>query len=51
LIEKHGGRVSGSVSRKTTYLIAGEKAGSKLIKAQSLGIKVLAEEDLMNMLQ
>jgi DNA ligase (NAD+) len=51
LIEKHGGRVSGSVSKKTTYLLAGEEAGSKLTKAQSLGIKVLAEEDLLSMLQ
>ncbi len=51
MIEKHGGRVSGSVSKKTTYLLAGEEAGSKLTKAQSLGIKVLAEEDLMNLLK
>jgi DNA ligase (NAD+) len=51
LIEKNGGRVSGSVSKKTTYLLAGEEAGSKLTKAQSLGIKVLVEEDLINMLK
>ncbi len=51
LIEKHGGRVSGSVSKKTTYLLAGEEAGSKLTKAQSLGIKVLTEDDLINMLK
>ncbi len=51
LIEEHGGRVSESVSKKTAYLLAGEEAGSKLAKAQSLGITVLAEDDLMNMLQ
>jgi DNA ligase (NAD+) len=51
LIESHGGRVSESVSKKTTYLIAGEEAGSKLAKAQSLGVKVLSQKDLMNMLK
>jgi len=51
LIEEHGGRVSESVSKKTAYLLAGEEAGSKLDKAQSLGITVLVEDDLMNMLQ
>jgi len=50
LIEEHGGRVSESVSKKTTYVLAGEEAGSKLTKAQSLGIEVIAEEDLINML-
>ncbi|MDD4801624.1 MAG: NAD-dependent DNA ligase LigA [Syntrophomonas sp.] len=51
LIEKHGGRVSGSVSKKTTYLLAGEEAGSKLTKAQGLGIKIISEDDLVRMLQ
>lgn len=51
LIEEHGGRVAESVSKKTAYLLAGEEAGSKLAKAQSLGIEVLAEDDLMEMLQ
>lgn len=51
LIEEHGGRVSESVSKKTAYLLAGEDAGSKLTKAQSLGITVLTEDDLMGMLQ
>jgi DNA ligase (NAD+) len=51
LIEEHGGRVSGSVSKKTTYLLAGEDAGSKLTQAQSLGIKILAEDDLVNMIK
>ena len=51
LIEEHGGRVSGSVSKKTTYFLAGEDAGSKLTQAQRLGIKVLVADDLMNMLK
>ncbi len=44
LIVKHGGKVSGSVSKKTSYVLAGEDAGSKLAKAQSLGIPVLDED-------
>jgi len=50
LIEQHGGKISGSVSGKTDYLLAGEAAGSKLAKAQSLGVAVLSEEALRNML-
>jgi len=50
-IEKLGGRASESVSKKTDYLVAGEKAGSKLEKAKSLGIKVLSEDDLKAMIK
>ncbi|MBR2779050.1 MAG: NAD-dependent DNA ligase LigA [Firmicutes bacterium] len=50
LIEKNGGKVSGSVSKKTTYLLAGEAAGSKLDKAQKLGVTVIDEAGLRAML-
>ena len=50
LIEKNGGKVSGSVSKKTTYVLAGAEAGSKLTKAQSLGITILSEDDFEKML-
>ncbi|MGF7143511.1 DNA ligase (NAD+) [Anaerotaenia torta] len=50
LVKKHGGKVSGSVSKKTGYLIAGENAGSKLTKARELGVTVLSEEDVLTML-
>ena len=50
LIEEHGGRVAGSVSKKTTYLLAGENAGSKLTTAQSLDVKIITEDELMEMI-
>lgn len=51
LIEANGGKTSGSVSKKTTYVLAGEEAGSKLDKANALGIPVISEDDLLSMLQ
>ena len=49
LIEKFGGKVAGSVSKKTAYVLAGENAGSKLTKANELGIPVISEEDILAM--
>ena len=51
LIESAGGKVSGSVSKKTSYVVAGEEAGSKLAKAEDLGITVLDEDGLHNLVQ
>lgn len=50
IIEKFGGKTSGSVSKKTTYVLAGEDAGSKLTKAQSLGVTVISEEQFKEMI-
>lgn len=51
IIEKFGGKVSGSVSKKTSYLLAGEDAGSKLTKAQSLGVTIISEKEFNDMIQ
>ncbi|MDH4162562.1 MAG: NAD-dependent DNA ligase LigA [Nitrospirota bacterium] len=51
LIEKHGGRATGSVSKKTSYVLAGEEAGSKLEKAKTLGVKILSESEFMELIK
>ncbi len=51
LVESHGGKVSSSVSKKTDFVVAGEKAGSKLTKAEELGVAVLSESDFLSMVK
>ena len=51
LIEKFGGKTSSSVSKKTNYVLAGEDAGSKLTKAQSLGVTIISEDDFSEMIK
>ena len=51
LVEQYGGKTAGSVSKKTTYVLAGEDAGSKLTKAQQLGVAVIDEETFLKMLE
>ncbi|MDD6214963.1 MAG: hypothetical protein PUB42_07260, partial [Firmicutes bacterium] len=49
-IEKFGGKTSSSVSKKTTYLLAGEAAGSKLDKAAKLGVRIISEQEFKEMI-
>ena len=51
MIEKNAGKASSSVSKKTSFLIAGEAAGSKLTKAQELGIEVISIDEFINRLK
>ena len=51
LIEQNGGKTSSSVSKKTSYVLAGEDSGSKLTKAQTLGVTIITEEQLISMIE
>ncbi len=51
IIENYGGKTSSSVSKKTTYVLAGEEAGSKLTKAQELGITIITEKEFEDMIK
>ena len=51
IIESYGGKTSSSVSKKTSYVLAGENAGSKLTKAENLSLKIISEEDFVNMIK
>ena len=51
IIESFGGKTSASVSKKTSYVLAGEDAGSKLVKAQSLGVKIITEKEFEEMIK
>ena len=51
IIESFGGKTSGSVSKKTSYVLAGEAAGSKLTKAEELGLKIIDENEFKDMIK
>jgi DNA ligase (NAD+) len=51
IIESFGGKTSSSISKKTSFVLAGEEAGSKLEKANALGIKVITEQELFDMIK
>ena len=51
IIEKFGGKTSSSVSKKTDYVLAGEEAGSKFIKAQNLGVKIITEAEFEELIK
>ncbi|MBQ7196348.1 MAG: NAD-dependent DNA ligase LigA [Synergistaceae bacterium] len=50
-VKNFGGKVSNAISKKTSYLVAGDKTGSKLIKAEKLGVKILSEQEFLNMIK
>lgn len=51
IIEKFGGKTAGSVSKKTSVVLAGEDAGSKLTKAQQLGVRIIGEDEFRQMIE
>ena len=51
IIEKFGGKTSGTVSKKTDYVLAGEDAGSKLTKAQNLGVTIISEKEFEDLIK